>query len=711
MPQVKSDTPDAAKEIPQDLKDTQEELPQVKSDTPDEPKQIPQALKDFQAEQPQIKSDTPDAPKQIPQDLKDTQAQQPQIKSDAKELKTETEIPAQGKSDTPQDAPQRDKGILSVGEKIFIPKILPKEMSLLEGEELPAEISFVEEELPLETKKPDLLEEELSDKQPPEIFAAGNMNYFFVMNAETLLAAKPVADEPKVDGVQNLMTLVPQTKKDNAQSMLNMLGSRAWRPIEIQPVEVQPTAQIQVQPQATVQVQPQPTVQIQPQSTVQIQPQPTAQAQPQATAQVQAQPTAQVQPQPTDPVQPQPIAQIQPQPTAQVQPQPITQIQPQATAQIQPQANVQIQPQANVQVQPQAIAQVQPQPIAQIQPQPTAPVQPQPIAQIQPQPIAQIQPQPIAQIQPQPTAQVQPQPIAQIQPQAIVEVQSQPTAQVQPQPTVEVQNIVSQPIVQVQAQANVIQPRVDERPAQQIFSEMLGVNVQVEEAPTAAPVTPPQSPPQNFNQDSRQQDTQQNFQQQTFQPTISDAPQVQQVSTGGEVFTVPLTASNDTPQIQQATPAQAPDAPPPMPQDNFDVPAQIVRQARLIRTTENTQMVIKLNPEHLGELTLRISVSQNGAVNASFHSDNAQVRTIIENSLVQLRQELNNAGLKIENVQVYAGLSDGGLSNGQGGQAWQQNRQQRQGTRRINLNALEREVDNAQPVNESSATDGVDYSV
>ena len=122
-------------------------------------------------------------------------------------------------------------------------------------------------------------------------------------------------------------------------------------------------------------------------------------------------------------------------------------------------------------------------------------------------------------------------------------------------------------------------------------------------------------------------------------------------------------------------------------------------------------MVIKLNPEHLGELTLRISVSQNGAVNASFHSDNAQVRTIIENSLVQLRQELNNAGLKVENVQVYAGLSDSGLMNGQGGQAWQQNRQQRQGNRRINLDALERDVDNAQPVNESSATDGVDYSV
>ncbi|MBQ6758590.1 MAG: flagellar hook-length control protein FliK, partial [Selenomonadaceae bacterium] len=222
---------------------------------------------------------------------------------------------------------------------------------------------------------------------------------------------------------------------------------------------------------------------------------------------------------------------------------------------------------------------------------------------------------------------------------------------------------------------------------------------------TAAPVTPPQSTPQQFEQEPQQRDAQQTFQ--PFQAT-TETPQPQQVSTGAEVFTVPLT-TNDAPQ-PAAAPVQAPDAPP-MPQDNFDVPAQIVRQARLIRTAENTQMVIKLNPEHLGDLTLRISVSQSGAINASFHSDNAQVRTIIENSLVQLRQELNNAGLKVDNVEVSANLNDGGLMNGQGGQAWQQNRQSRQGNRRINLDALERDVDAAQPVNESSATDGVDYSV
>ena len=237
---------------------------------------------------------------------------------------------------------------------------------------------------------------------------------------------------------------------------------------------------------------------------------------------------------------------------------------------------------------------------------------------------------------------------------------------------------------------------------------MLGVNVQVEDAPTAAPVTPPQQFNQNPQQQPQQQDAQ-NFQNQIFQaPT--DAPQAQQPSMGGEVFTLPLTPAADAPQSQPTTPAQAPDAPQPQPQEDFDVPAQIVRQARLIRTAENTEMVIKLNPEHLGELTLRVSVSANGAVNASFHSDNAQVRTIIENSLVMLKQELSNIGLKVENVDVYAGLSDGGLLGGQGGQAWQQGRQQRQGNRQVDLNTIERDLDATAPVNEST-TDGVDYSV
>lgn len=142
----------------------------------------------------------------------------------------------------------------------------------------------------------------------------------------------------------------------------------------------------------------------------------------------------------------------------------------------------------------------------------------------------------------------------------------------------------------------------------------------------------------------------------------------------------------------------------------YDIPKQIVEQARLIKTAENTQMVIKLNPEHLGELVLKVSVSSNGAVNASFHSDSAEVRTAIENSLVQLKQEMQSQGLKIDNVGVYAGLGDS-LPKGQSGQEEQQQAGTRNRHRQIDLADFEDEVSSVGAVAESMSNDGVDYRI
>ena len=215
---------------------------------------------------------------------------------------------------------------------------------------------------------------------------------------------------------------------------------------------------------------------------------------------------------------------------------------------------------------------------------------------------------------------------------------------------------------------------------------LAGVNVVVEEE---VPVVMP-------GMEARQFTGQQNDQRQ--QPAV---PQQEVISTDGENVTqLAEEASGDKAPVRptQSAPAQQAAGSEPVsmfqqslndsikgidqssdvqqtsaPQDDFNVPRQIIDQARLLRRGADTQMVIKLNPEHLGELTLKVSVSANGAVNASFHSDNAQVRAIIENTLVQLKQELNNQGLKVDNVDVYAGLGDGQLPQGEGQQAWQQN--------------------------------------
>lgn len=103
-------------------------------------------------------------------------------------------------------------------------------------------------------------------------------------------------------------------------------------------------------------------------------------------------------------------------------------------------------------------------------------------------------------------------------------------------------------------------------------------------------------------------------------------------------------------------------------QDPYNVMQQIVDQARLIRSDANTEMVIRLNPEHLGELTLRVAVTASGAINATFHTENAQVRGLLESSMIQLKQELQQQGLKVNNVDVQSGLSQDFFAQSQAGQ-------------------------------------------
>ena len=166
--------------------------------------------------------------------------------------------------------------------------------------------------------------------------------------------------------------------------------------------------------------------------------------------------------------------------------------------------------------------------------------------------------------------------------------------------------------------------------------------------------------------------------QQPMQSTIppQPAPTHENVSFETTVRTAetpvqPASVQTGTPPIQTEQAAPAAEVPQ-RPQTDYEIPRQIVEQARLLRTLNDTQMIIRLKPEHLGELTLRVAVGSDGAVQASFHSDNAHVRSVIENSLVQLRQELNTQGIKVDRVGVYTGLADGQMPQGQGQEAWQQ---------------------------------------
>ena len=264
--------------------------------------------------------------------------------------------------------------------------------------------------------------------------------------------------------------------------------------------------------------------------------------------------------------------------------------------------------------------------------------------------------QPVMQAEPVPTAPAEQETVAQ-----------QPAAQ----PTV-----VQQPAVQAAA----VSAMQEQQPLPQGKSAAALVGEKLTEETQPAPSPLDVLAQRTMRHDAMQRDMSGENAEQNRQPMQSGMPQPapthENVSFETTVRTAetpvqPASVQTGTPPIQTQQAAPATEVPQ-RPQTDYEIPRQIVEQARLLRTLNDTQMIIRLKPEHLGELTLRVAVGSDGAVQASFHSDNAHVRSVIENSLVQLRQELNTQGIKVDRVGVYTGLADGQMPQGQGQEAWQQ---------------------------------------
>lgn len=159
--------------------------------------------------------------------------------------------------------------------------------------------------------------------------------------------------------------------------------------------------------------------------------------------------------------------------------------------------------------------------------------------------------------------------------------------------------------------------------------------------------------------------------------------------------------------------------------ETYNVPQQIVEQAKLLQRGTDSQMIIKLNPEHLGQLSLKVSVNGNGGVTATFHTDNAQVRAILETTMTQLKQQLDEQGIKVDNVEVHTGLPDGQLPQDQGQQGFYQQQGQQVRSQQADLQDFEESSDNLAAGLENSQENqevvldsqgnqisrGVDYSV
>jgi len=85
--------------------------------------------------------------------------------------------------------------------------------------------------------------------------------------------------------------------------------------------------------------------------------------------------------------------------------------------------------------------------------------------------------------------------------------------------------------------------------------------------------------------------------------------------------------------------------------DTMQIMEQIVQQMRVSVTPDVSSMEMQLNPENLGKVYVQIS-SEEGVVNAQFHATNEVVKEALETQIATLRENLNQAGVKVDAIEV-----------------------------------------------------------
>jgi flagellar hook-length control protein FliK len=121
--------------------------------------------------------------------------------------------------------------------------------------------------------------------------------------------------------------------------------------------------------------------------------------------------------------------------------------------------------------------------------------------------------------------------------------------------------------------------------------------------------------------------------------------------------------------------------------DTMDLIEQIAENARVSVSEGTTSMEMQLNPENLGKVYLQVS-SKEGVVNANITASNEEVRAALEAQVADLRQSLNQAGVKVDAIEVTVASHEfeRNLEQNQNGGRQQGERQQEQASQRRNIN-------------------------
>ena len=105
-----------------------------------------------------------------------------------------------------------------------------------------------------------------------------------------------------------------------------------------------------------------------------------------------------------------------------------------------------------------------------------------------------------------------------------------------------------------------------------------------------------------------------------------------------------------------------------------EIVTQVVEQIKVVVTEDTSEMVIHLNPEHLGKVNLSV-VARDGHITAQFVTETELARQALESQIQQLRATLGEQGLKVDKVEV--SVSDFSFTQGNSANAEEQKERQR----------------------------------
>lgn len=149
--------------------------------------------------------------------------------------------------------------------------------------------------------------------------------------------------------------------------------------------------------------------------------------------------------------------------------------------------------------------------------------------------------------------------------------------------------------------------------------------------------------------------------------------------------------------------------------DVENVMNQITESIKFSISDESSEVSLKLHPESLGSVSVKVSANNEGAMTARFIAQNENVKAIIESQAVVLKEALEAKGVTVEAVEVMVqsheferNLSDSERRSEEGAKP------KKKGLRRIDLSieTEETEADDDSLVKEMMAQSGntIDYS-